>query len=247
MTDRRLKATSSATSHDAMRARDKVRSGTLRMALTAITNAEVAGDEARELSDDEVLKVLAKEAKKRKEASAAYTDAGRPELAAIEDAELVVLEAYLPAQLADDELGRIVARAVASTGATGMPQMGLVMKAAQAEVAGRADGGRVAAVVKQVLVRAEPGLRGAWVRACPCRCGRAAVAGAAAAWRLRPASGWAAWLPAASGAAAAGGRTPVEMYRPITSRRGSAEPGGSVYATVPAAMAAVRPGRPRSR
>jgi uncharacterized protein YqeY len=151
MTDTTLKEQIQHDLHDAMRARDKVRSGTLRMTLTSITNAEVAGDEARELSDDEVLKVVAKEAKKRKEASAAYTDANRPELAAVEEAELVVLEAYLPAQLDDDELRAIVARAVESTGATGMPQMGLVMKAAQAEVAGRADGGRVAAVVKQVL------------------------------------------------------------------------------------------------
>ena len=151
MTDTTLKARLQHDLHDAMRARDKVASGTLRMTLTAITNAEVAGDEARELSDDEVLKVVAKEAKKRKEAAAAFTGADRPELAAIEEAELVVLEGYLPAQLGDDELVAIVERAVASTGATGMPQLGLVMKAAQAEVAGRADGGRVAAVVKQVL------------------------------------------------------------------------------------------------
>lgn len=137
--------------HDAMRARDKVRAGTLRMTLTAVTTAEVAGDEARELTDDEVLKVIAKEAKKRKEASAAYRDAGRGELADTEDAELAVLEGYLPAQLGDDELRAIVERAVASTGATGLPQMGSVMKAAQAEVAGRADGGRVAAVVRRVL------------------------------------------------------------------------------------------------
>ena len=121
------------------------------MVLTSITNAEVAGDEARELGDDEVLKVVAKEAKKRKEASTAFRDANRPELADTEDAELAVLEGYLPAQLGDDELRAIVERAVASTGATGMPQMGLVMKAAQVEVAGRADGGRVAAVVRQVL------------------------------------------------------------------------------------------------
>jgi uncharacterized protein len=151
MTDTTLKARLQHDLHDAMRARDKVASGTLRMTLTAITNAEVAGDEARELSDDEVLKVVAKEAKKRKEAAAAFTGAGRPELAATEEAELVVLEGYLPAQLGDDELKAIVERAVASTGATGMPQLGVVMKAAQAEVAGRADGGRVAAVVKQVL------------------------------------------------------------------------------------------------
>jgi hypothetical protein len=94
---------------------------------------------------------VAKEAKKRKEAATAYTQANRPELAAAEEAELAVLEGYLPAQLGDDELRAIVQRAVDSTGATGMAQMGLVMKAAQGEVAGRADGGRVAAVVKQVL------------------------------------------------------------------------------------------------
>ena len=151
MTDTTLKARLQHDLHDAMRARDKVRSGTLRMVLTSITNAEVAGDEARELGDDEVLKVVAKEAKKRKEASTAFRDANRPELADTEDAELAVLEDYLPAQLGDDELRAIVERAVASTGASGMPQMGLVMKAAQVEVAGRADGGRVAAVVREVL------------------------------------------------------------------------------------------------
>ena len=151
MTDDTLKARLQHDLHDAMRARDTVRSGTLRMTLTAITNAEVAGDEARELSDDEVLKVVAKEAKKRKEAAAAFTGAGRPELAATEEVELLVLEGYLPAQLDDEALREIVDRAVAATGATGMPQLGMVMKAAQGEVAGRADGGRVAAVVKQVL------------------------------------------------------------------------------------------------
>ncbi|GAA4389695.1 GatB/YqeY domain-containing protein [Ornithinibacter aureus] len=151
MTDDTLKARLQHDLHDAMRARDTVRSGTLRMTLTAITNAEVAGDEARELSDDEVLKVVAKEAKKRKEAAAAFTGAGRPELAATEEAELLVLEGYLPAQLDDEALREIVDRAVAATGAIGMSQLGLVMKAAQGEVAGRADGGRVAAVVKQVL------------------------------------------------------------------------------------------------
>lgn len=151
MTDTTLKARLQHDLHDSMRAKDKVRSGTLRMVLTSITNAEVAGDEARELDDDEVLKVVAKEAKKRKEASSAYRDANRPELADTEDAELAILEAYLPAQLGDDELRAIVERGVASTGATGMPQMGQVMKAAQGEVAGRADGGRVAAVVREVL------------------------------------------------------------------------------------------------
>ena len=137
-----LKATVQSDLHDAMRARDKVRSGALRMALTSITNEEVAGKEARRLSDDEVLKVLAKEAK-RKEAATAYRDAGHPDRAEAEEAELAVLEAYLPAQLDDAELEALVAQAVTETGATGMPQMGQVMKAAQALVAGRADGGRM--------------------------------------------------------------------------------------------------------
>ncbi len=137
--------------HDAMRGRDKVRAATLRMALTAVTTAEVAGDEARELDDDEVLKVLAKEAKKRREAADAYAGAGRPELAETEEAELAVLEGYLPAQLGDDDLLAVVERAVTETGASSMRDMGTVMKAAQGEVAGRADGGRVAAVVRQVL------------------------------------------------------------------------------------------------
>lgn len=135
----------------AMRERDQVRAGSLRMALTAITTEEVAGSEHRELSDDDVLKVLAKEAKKRREASAAYQQAGRTELAAREDAELAILETYLPAQLSDDELTAIVRDAVAASGASGLPQMGLAMKAAQQAVAGRAEGGRVAAIVKQVL------------------------------------------------------------------------------------------------
>jgi uncharacterized protein YqeY len=121
------------------------------MVLTSVTTEEVAGTEARELSDDDVLKVIAKEAKKRREASTAYTGAGRPELAAKEDAELAIIETYLPAQLADEEIEALVAEAVAETGATGMPQMGQVMKAVQPRVAGRADGGRVAAVVRKVL------------------------------------------------------------------------------------------------
>ncbi|HET6855502.1 MAG TPA: GatB/YqeY domain-containing protein, partial [Streptomyces sp.] len=130
MSDQTLKATVRSDLHDAMRARDKVRSGALRMALTSITNEEVAGTQARELSDEEVLKVLAKEAKKRKEAATAYRDAGHPERAEAEEAELAVLEAYLPAQLSDEELQALADQAVRETGATGMPQMGLAMKAA---------------------------------------------------------------------------------------------------------------------
>ena len=134
----------------AMRARDQVGASTLRMALTAVTTEEVAGTEHRDLTDDDVLKVLTKEAKKRREAATAYTGAGRTELAAQEEAELAVLEGYLPKQLSDEELEGIVRDAVASSGASGMPQMGLAMKAASAAVAGRAEGGRVAAVVRRV-------------------------------------------------------------------------------------------------
>lgn len=137
--------------HDAMRAKDTVRSATLRMALTAVSTEEVAGTEARVLSDEEVLKVLTKEAKKRREAAEAYAGAGRQELADQEEAELAVLEGYLPAQLEDDALDELAAAAVAEVGASGMAQMGQVMKVLQPRVAGRAEGGRVAAAVKRAL------------------------------------------------------------------------------------------------
>jgi uncharacterized protein YqeY len=136
---------------DAMRAKDDVRRSTLRMALTSVTNEEVAGKQARELSDDEVLKVLARELKKRREAATAYTEAGHPDRAASELAEAAVLEAYLPAQLDDAELASLVASAIAESGASGPQAMGQVMKAVQPTVAGRADGGRVAAEVKRQL------------------------------------------------------------------------------------------------
>ena len=150
MTDT-LKATLQHDLHSAMRAREQVRVATLRMVLTGISNAEVSGESARELSDDETLKVVAKEAKKRKESATAYRDAGRPELAEREEAELAVLETYLPAQLGDDELTAIVDRAIEQVGATSMAQMGQVMKLAQGEAAGRADGGAIAARVKARL------------------------------------------------------------------------------------------------
>ncbi len=136
---------------DAMRARDQVRLRTLRMALTAITNEEVAGSATRELSDDDVLKVLAREAKKRREAADAFAAAGRPEQAEAERAEGEVLAGYLPAQLSDEELASLVAAAVAETGAAGLPGMGKVMKAVTPRVAGRADGARVAAEVRRQL------------------------------------------------------------------------------------------------
>ena len=153
MSDSSLKATIQHDLTTAMRERDQVRSGTLRMVLTAITTEEVAGKESRELTDDDVLKVVAKEAKKRKEAATAYADASRPELADRELAELAILDTYLPAQLSDAELETIVAEAIATTGASSMAQMGQVMKATQSAVAGRADGGRVAAVVKAALAK----------------------------------------------------------------------------------------------
>jgi uncharacterized protein len=135
----------------AMKARDELRSATIRMTLAAITNEEVAGKVARELSDDEVLKVIGREVKKRKEAAEAFAGAGRAEQAAREEAEGEVLTAYLPAQLSDEELQVLVDAAVAETGAGGPRGMGAVMKVLTPRVAGRADGSRVAAAVKAKL------------------------------------------------------------------------------------------------
>ena len=135
----------------AMRARDQVRMRTLRMALTSITTEEVAGASARDLSDEEVVKVLTREAKKRREAAEAFGAAGRDEQAAAERAEGDVLADYLPAQLGDDELAALVSAVVAETGATGMRGMGQVMKVLTPQVAGRADGARVAAEVRRQL------------------------------------------------------------------------------------------------
>ena len=137
--------------NDAMRARDQVRLRTLRMALTSITNEEVSGDSARELSDDEVLKVLTREAKKRREAAEAFAAAGRADQAEAERAEGDVLAGYLPAQLSDDELAGLVQAAIAETGAAGMAGMGKVMKVVTPQVAGRADGARVAAEARRQL------------------------------------------------------------------------------------------------
>ena len=135
----------------AMRARDQVRLRTLRMALTSITNEEVSGDSARELSDDEITKVLTREAKKRREAADAFESAGRPDQAAAERAEGDVLARYLPAQLTDEELAQLVTAAIDQTGASGMTDMGKVMKVLTPQVAGRAEGARVAAEVRAKL------------------------------------------------------------------------------------------------
>ena len=137
----------------AMKARDELRTSTLRMALTAITNAEVAGRSQRELSDDDVVGVLTTEAKKRREAATAYADAGRAELATKEQAEAEVISEYLPDQLDEDELEALVDRIVEETGAAadGLRAMGRVMGALQPHVRGRADGATVAALVRRRL------------------------------------------------------------------------------------------------
>jgi uncharacterized protein YqeY len=135
----------------AMRARDQVRLRTLRMALTSITKEEVAGDSARELSDDEVTAVLTREAKRRREAAEAFAAAGREEQAAAERAEGEILDAYLPAQLNDAELGELVKAAIEETGADSPRAMGQVMKVLTPRVAGRAEGARVAAEVRRQL------------------------------------------------------------------------------------------------
>jgi len=136
---------------NAMKARDETRTRTLRMALTSISNEEVAGSAARNLTDDEVIKILTREAKRRREAAAAFADAGRDDQASAERAEEQVLAGYLPAQLDDDELAAMVATAIAETGAAGPAGIGQVMKVVTPRVAGRADGSRVAALVRSQL------------------------------------------------------------------------------------------------
>ena len=152
ISDTTLKARLRSDLTDAIRARDELRSATLRMALTAVKSAEVAGDSARELSDGEVETVLAKEAKKRREAATAFADAGRTASAERERDELAVLEAYLPQQLSDGDLEEIVRDAVAASGASGPAAMGAVMKVVKPAVGGRAEGGRVAAEVRRQLL-----------------------------------------------------------------------------------------------
>ncbi|MGL5826524.1 MAG: GatB/YqeY domain-containing protein [Nocardioides sp.] len=137
----------------AMKARDADRSSTLRMVLTAITNAEVSGKVARELSDDEIIGVLSTEAKRRREAAVAFANGGRAEMAAKERAEAGIIAEYLPAQLTPDEVSAIVSAAVAQTGAAvdGMRAMGKVMAVVTPQVKGKADGAAVAAEVRRQL------------------------------------------------------------------------------------------------
>ncbi len=149
-----LKAVLHADLNTAMKARDELTTATLRMTLAAITTEEVSGKQARELSDDEVQRVLAKEAKKRREAAEAFDDAGRTELADRERAEGGVLERYLPSQLDDAELSDLVRAAIAEIGATEARQMGEVMKVVSPRAAGRADGKRLSTEVRRQLSEA---------------------------------------------------------------------------------------------
>ena len=136
---------------DAIRARDEVKSGTVRMLLTAITNEEVAGKTAKVLTDPEIITVLSRESKKRREAVDAYTEAKREDLANKEKAEGVIIAQYLPEQLSETEIKKMIADAIAETNAAGPAGMGLVMKVLQPKIAGKADGGVVSALVKAAL------------------------------------------------------------------------------------------------
>jgi uncharacterized protein YqeY len=135
----------------AIRSSNKLVSGTIRMVLTAITTEEVAGKEARKLSDEEIITVLSREAKKRREAAEEFAKAGREDRAAEEKAEGEVIAQYLPAQLSEDEIKKIIADAVASTGASGPADMGKVMGAIKPLIAGKADGSLVSSLVKSTL------------------------------------------------------------------------------------------------
>lgn len=146
-----LKSRLQADLNVAMKARDELTTATLRMALTAITTAEVAGKQARQLGDDEVVTVLVREAKKRREAAEAFAAAGRPELAERERAEGLVLDHYLPAKLSEDELAGLVRSAISEAQASTPQQLGAVMKLVQPRVAGRADGKRVSDEVRRQL------------------------------------------------------------------------------------------------
>ena len=135
----------------AMRARDEIRSSTIRMILTSIKNEEVAGKEARDLSDAEIITVLSREAKKRREAAEAFEQAGAKDRADQERAEGGIIAEYLPAQLSESEIKELIAAVIAETGANSTAQMGLVMKSLQPKTAGKADGGLVSSLVKAAL------------------------------------------------------------------------------------------------
>ena len=146
-----LKETLKSDLTEAIRSSNKVVSGTIRMVLTAITNEEVSGKEARVLSDEEIITVLSREAKKRREAAEEFAKAGRTDRAAEEKAEGEVIAKYLPAQLSEDDIKKLIADAVASTGAAGPADMGKVMGVIKPKIAGKADGALVSSLVKAAL------------------------------------------------------------------------------------------------
>jgi uncharacterized protein YqeY len=146
-----LKETLQSDLTEAIRSRDELTSGTIRMVLSAITNEEVSGKSARVLTDAEIITVLSREAKKRREAADACRDAGRADKSQLETDEGEVIARYLPAQLSEDELKQLIAAAITETGAAGPSGMGLVMKSIQPKIAGKADGGLVSSLVKAAL------------------------------------------------------------------------------------------------
>jgi uncharacterized protein YqeY len=146
-----LKETLKSDLTEGIRSSNKVVSGTIRMVLTAITNEEVSGKEARVLSEDEIITVLSREAKKRREAAEEFAKANRPDKAAEEKAEGEVIAQYLPAQLSEDDIKKMIAAAIASTGAAGPGDMGKVMGAIKPQIAGKADGALVSSLVKAAL------------------------------------------------------------------------------------------------
>ena len=146
-----LKETLQSDLTEAIRSRDELSSGTIRMVLTAITNEEVSGKSARVLTDAEIITVLSRESKKRREAAEAFADAGRPDRAEQETNEGKVISKDLPEQLSEDAIKQMIADAIAETGATGPSGMGQVMKLIQPKIAGKADGGLVSTLVKAAL------------------------------------------------------------------------------------------------
>ena len=146
-----IKETLQADLTEAIRGRNEIVSGTIRMVLTAITNEEVSGKEARVLTDAEIITVLSREAKKRREAAEAFADAGRADKAALEKAEGEVIAKYLPEQMSEDEIKKLIDAAIAQTGASGPADMGKVMGVIKSQVAGKADGGTVSGLVKAAL------------------------------------------------------------------------------------------------
>jgi hypothetical protein len=136
---------------EAIRSRNEIVSGTIRMVLTSIRNEEVSGKEERTLADAEIITVLTREAKKRREAAEAFADAGRADKAELEKAEGEVIAKYLPAQMSEDDVKKLVAAAIAQSGAVGPGDMGKVMGILKPQVAGKADGGLVSGLVKAAL------------------------------------------------------------------------------------------------